>query len=65
MADIMQTISPDTLKTEYLTKENCEFFVSSHGFLGARINGREYKRVILARALPLSEPDKFVTILNL
>ena len=62
MADVMQTISPDTLKTEYLTKENCEFFVSAHGFLGAKIKGKEYKRVILARALPLSEPDKFICI---
>ena len=62
MADNIQKISPETLKTEYLTADNCEFFASAHGFLGAKIKGEEHKRVILSRALPLSEPWKYICI---
>ncbi|MBQ6542746.1 MAG: DUF1854 domain-containing protein [Clostridia bacterium] len=62
MSDSIQTISPETLKSEYVSPENCEFFALAHGFLGARIDGKEYKRVILSRALPLTEPDKYICI---
>ncbi|MBR0113463.1 MAG: DUF1854 domain-containing protein [Clostridia bacterium] len=57
-----QTISPDTLKAEYLSPDSCRFFRTEKGFLGAVINGTEYKRVVLARALPLSFPDDYVCI---
>ncbi len=62
MIDEIQTISPETLKTEYVTPSECRFFSAKHGFLGAVINGNEYKRIILSRALPLSQPDKYICI---
>lgn len=65
MNDGIQTISPETLKTEYLGPDKCRFFSSAHGFLGAVINGNEYKRVILSRALPLSQPEKYICIADI
>lgn len=65
MADDVRKISPETLKTEYLTAGNCAFFATPNGFLGAKIKGEEYKRVILSRALPLTEPEKFICITDI
>ncbi len=55
-------ISPETLKTEFLDADNCEFFLAASGFLGARIRGEEYRRVILSRALPLTRPEEYICI---
>ena len=60
--EFTQTISPETLRTEYVTPDRCEFFASSSGFLGAKIDGTEYRRVILSRAMPLSMPDEYICI---
>ncbi|MCR5524007.1 MAG: DUF1854 domain-containing protein [Clostridia bacterium] len=57
-----EIISPDSLKTDYVTAENCRFFETPSGFLGAEINGNTYRRVILSRALPLTMPDKYICI---
>ena len=51
------TISPETLKTEYVSPEKCVFSLNPNGFLAAEIDGKVYKRVILTRSLPLSLPD--------
>ena len=34
----------------------------SNGFLAAEIDGKEFKRVILTRTLPLSLPDEYICI---
>ncbi len=56
------TISPETLKTEYVSPETCVFSKNANGFLAATINGKEYKRVILTRSLPLSFPSDYICI---
>lgn len=56
------SISAVSLASQYLKKENCRFFSSDNDFLGAEINGTEYKRVILTRTLPLTMPDDFICI---
>ncbi len=56
------TISPESLKTEYVTPDNCIFLKSKNGFLSATVNGKEYARVILTRALPLAMPDDYICI---
>jgi hypothetical protein len=56
------TISPETLRTEYVIPEKCVFSLNSSGFLSADIDGKEYKRVILTRSLPLSLPDEYICI---
>lgn len=56
------TISPETLKTECVSPENCVFSVGKNGFLSAVINGVEYGRVILARSLPLNFPNDYICI---
>ncbi len=62
MSDNLQTISPETLRTEYLPAEKCVFFETGNGFLGANIDGKEFRRVILTRALPLTKPDEYICI---
>lgn len=59
---ITQAITPDTLKTEYLSPESCVFYVTDGGFTGAEINGKVYKRVILKRALPFGAPEDYICI---
>ncbi len=56
------TISPETLKTEYVSPEKCVFSFNPNGFLAAEIDGKEYKRVILTRSLPLTLPDEYICI---
>lgn len=56
------TISPETLRTEYVTPENCKFSLNPSGFLAAEIDGKAYKRVILTRSLPLTLPDEYICI---
>ncbi len=56
------TISPETLKTEYVLPENCIFSKNKNGFLAATIKGVEYKRVILTRSLPLNFPSDYICI---
>ncbi len=56
------TISPETLKAEYVTPENCVFSKNKNAFLAATVNGKDYARVILTRALPLAMPDSYICI---
>ena len=56
------TISPESLKTEYVSPENCVFSRNKNGFLAATVKGKEYSRVILTRALPLAMPDDYICI---
>lgn len=56
------TISPETLRTEYVSPENCVFSKNENGFLSATINDKEYKRVILTRSLPLNFPSDYICI---
>lgn len=60
--NISNTISPETLKTEYVSPETCVFSKNENGFLAATINGKEYKRVILSRSLPLNFPNDYICI---
>ncbi len=62
MDDKMTSITPETLKTEFLTPEETTFIDSGNGFLGAVIRGKTHKRVILTRALPLSQPDEYLCV---
>ena len=59
---IAQNISPDTLSTQYVKPESCVFAQNKNGFLTATIDGKEYKRVILTRTLPLNFPDDYICI---
>ena len=54
--------SPDVLKTEFVSPEDCEFFETEYGFLGVTLRGKTYRRVILTRALPLTAPDEYLCI---
>ena len=56
------SITPETLKTEYISPAECEFFDYNGAFLGMRLKGTEYRRVVLTRAMPLNLPDSYVCV---
>ncbi|MBR5772120.1 MAG: DUF1854 domain-containing protein, partial [Clostridia bacterium] len=60
--DDIQTISPETLQTEYVSPAHCIFSLTEYGFLSAEINGEKFGRVILTEAMPLTMPDKYICI---
>ena len=60
--NITNSITPETLKTEYVKPEGCTFFESGEYFLGMKLGEKEFKRVILTRAMPLRQPDKYICI---
>ncbi|MBR4728161.1 MAG: DUF1854 domain-containing protein [Clostridia bacterium] len=57
-----QNISPDALKTAYVTPEDCVFSCGDNGFLSAEINGTVWPRVLLLRSLPLTAPEDYICI---
>lgn len=46
----------------YKSPETCVFRINKNGFLAAEIDGKDYPRVILSRALPMSAPQSFICI---
>lgn len=56
------TISPESLKAEYVSPDNCVFSKNKNGFLAATVNNKVFPRVILTRALPLAMPDSYICI---
>ena len=60
--ELQDKITPDTLKTEYINSDEFEFYVGKNGFLAAKCGDKEYKRVILTRALPLSNEWKYISV---
>ncbi len=58
----MDNLNSQTLKTEFVSPDSCIFFSSGNGFLGVKLNGEEYKRIILTRATPLTGPDEYICI---
>ena len=56
------SITPETLSTEYVSPDVCSFYETPGGFLGMRLNGEDYPRVVLTRALPLSLPESYLCI---
>ncbi len=59
------TISPETLKTSFINADSCCFSQTAGGFLKAVINEQAYGRVILSRALPISDPDRYICITDI
>lgn len=65
MAEEKVFIDENTLKTEYVLPETCVFSINKSGFLSADINGTQYKRVTLSRALPLTEPGRYISVFDM
>ena len=56
------TISPESLNTEYLRPAECVFYKSDAGFIGAKIKDKKYDRVLLKRALPFGAPEDYICV---
>jgi len=39
-----------------------EIFRSKNGFLGLKYNGTEYKRIILSRTMPYTDPESYICV---
>lgn len=39
-----------------------EFFRSKNGFLGLKYNGTDYKRIILSRTMPYTDPESYICV---
>lgn len=55
-------ITPESLQTQYVSPDACAFYLSDAGFLGVEIDGEKHDRVILKRALPFKDPDRYICI---
>ena len=55
-------ITPESLQTQYVSPDACVFYLSDAGFLGVEIDGEKHDRVILKRALPFKDPDRYICI---
>ena len=48
------------LITEFTPAADCRFYRNERGFLGLELDGTDHKRVQLSRALPFSDPEKYI-----
>ena len=58
----MDNTIQDISTVNYLKDEDVVFEKTTGGFLSLKVQGKEYKRVMLQRAFPLSKPAKFISV---
>lgn len=58
----MDNTIQDISTVNYLKDEDVVFEKTTGGFLSIKIGDKEYKRVMLQRAFPLSKPAKFISV---
>lgn len=46
----------------YLDVKTAEFYKTAGGFLGLKVQGEDYKRVSLRRALPMGRPGEYISV---
>jgi hypothetical protein len=56
------TALSDAIGIGYLEIDQAEFYRTSGGFLGLKYKGEEHKRVSLRRALPMGQPDGYISV---
>ena len=52
----------DAIDVGILNPDLTEFYKTSGGFTGLRLNGVDYPRVSLRRALPIKNPDEYISV---
>jgi len=53
------------LTTEFTPAADCRFYRNANGFLGLELNGTDHKRVQLSRALPFSDPGRYICVADM
>ena len=56
---------PEALRLEFTPPERCRFYRNPRGFLAMELDGTDYKRVQLSRAMPITDPTKYVTVTDM
>lgn len=57
-----KTTLAEAIDVGFIEPGNAEFYETEGGFTGLRYNGNEYKRVSLRRALPVAQPDQYISV---
>ena len=52
----------DAIDVGYLDVRKAKFFPTGGGFTGLSYDGKEYPRVSLRRALPIGQPDAYISV---
>ena len=53
------------LTTEFTPAADCRFYRNERGFLGLELRGEDNKRVQLSRALPFSDPGRYICVADM
>ncbi|MCL1951293.1 MAG: DUF1854 domain-containing protein [Oscillospiraceae bacterium] len=53
------------LTTAFTPAADCRFYRNERGFLGLALGGTDYKRVQLSRALPFSDPGRYLCVADM
>jgi len=53
------------LITEFTPAAGCRFYRNTRGFLGLELKGEDHKRVQLSRALPFSDPGRYICVADM
>ncbi|MDR3313744.1 MAG: DUF1854 domain-containing protein [Oscillospiraceae bacterium] len=56
---------PEALRTEFTPPERCRFYRNPRGFLALELDGKDYKRVQLTRAMPVTAPAQYITVADM
>lgn len=61
-ADTEDAAIPESAGIHYMTAEELNISVSEGGFLSLNTHGRQYDRIMIQRAFPLSQPYKYLSV---
>lgn len=53
------------LMTRFTPAQQCRFYTNANGFLGLELDGKDYKRVQLSRALPFTAPEQYICVADM
>jgi hypothetical protein len=53
------------MTTGFTPPGDCRFYRNPNGFLGLELRGEDYKRVQLSRALPFSDPERYLCVADM
>jgi len=56
---------PDNLRMEFTPPENLRFYRNPQGFLALELGGETHSRIQLRRALPFTEPGRYVCVTDM
>jgi len=52
----------DVIDVGILDLQKAEFYTTSGGFIGLKYDGKDHKRVSLRRALPVGQPNRYISV---